>query len=101
MRFTIRVELFDTNDGTSEEYDILHKAMEAAGFSRTIVGNDGVKYHLPPAEYNVVGEFTPENVRQAACDAAAKTGKKYSVLVTPSDGRYWQNLKPVKVAHAS
>ena len=96
-RFTVRVELFDTDDGTSEEYDILHEQMETKGFTRTIIsGDDGTEYQLPPAEYNLIGNYAAEDVRDMASLAAAATGKKYSVLVTPSTGRYWVGLKKVK-----
>jgi hypothetical protein len=95
-KYTTRVELFDTDDGTSEEYTKLHAAMEKAGFSRTIKSDEGHEYHLPPAEYNFEGNRARKEVIELAKTAAAKSGKEYSVIVTESNGRTWHNLKPVK-----
>jgi hypothetical protein len=48
-QFTVRVELHHAT--THQEYDELHEAMEADGFSRTFVPSDGGTCHLPTAEY--------------------------------------------------
>lgn len=77
--FTTRVEL---HSATSTDYDALHLAMQAAGFSRTIVSNDQKVYILPTAEYVCSGQFDRAVVLKVAGEAAAKTGKNYSVLVT-------------------
>ncbi len=94
--FTTRVELFDTNDGTSEEYTKLHIAMEEAGFTRTIKSDDGIEYYLPPAEYNFTGNVTRQDVFDLARAAAAKSGKEFSVFITQANGRLWYKLKKVK-----
>lgn len=99
-KFTTRVELFDTDDGTSQEYTILHDAMSAAGFIRTIKGDNGIEYHLPPAEYNYEGNKTSSEVLGLAKAAANQTKKKNSVLVTESNGRTWDNLTKVNKAVA-
>jgi hypothetical protein len=91
--FTIRVELYGNPPG--EVYEVLHKAMGAEGFSRTITSNEGIEYHLPTAEYYITGLLTRPKVRAKANSAAAKTGKKYAVLVTESNGTAWSGLKPV------
>ena len=46
--FTVRVEL---HGAEWEDYDILHEEMEAQGFSRTIRGESGDLFELPPAEF--------------------------------------------------
>jgi hypothetical protein len=92
--FTTRVELHGY--ASAEDYQRLHQAMEAAGFQRTIKGSNGKWYHLPTAEYYISGAYTADQVREMAAQAAARTGKEYSILVSISQGCYWQNLKEVK-----
>lgn len=88
--FTTRVELHGYP--SAEDYEQLHQAMATAGFERTIKGSDGKWYHLPTAEYSISCNYTGEQVRSMAASAAATTGKKYSILVTASQGRCWLNL---------
>lgn len=90
--FTTRVELHDANGA---DYQNLHAAMQAEGFSRTIVSENGTRYHLPTAEYNFVGPLTRAEVLAKARAAAAKVRKSFEVLVTESAGRTWHNLRPV------
>ncbi|HVU58834.1 MAG TPA: hypothetical protein VHD83_27425 [Puia sp.] len=91
-KFTTRVELHGAYE--ESDYEILHQAMEKVGFIRTIMDTDTkIVYKLPPAEYNAIGNFTREQVLQAAKTAAKKTKKKFSVIVTPSTGRIWYNLE--------
>lgn len=94
--FTTRVELHDAK--TSQDYDKLHEEMEKEEFWRTIrLEGDSTVYHLPTAEYNYSGDVSALKVLEQAKIAAARTGKKFSVLVTKSDGkREWYNLTPVK-----
>ncbi len=49
-RFTTRVELH--NARSYDDYARLHAQMEGRGFTRTIQGDDGVRYQLPSAEYD-------------------------------------------------
>lgn len=91
-RFTTRVTLHNAD---SEDYENLHEAMENNGFSRTIIGNDGVEYQLPDAEYNKEGDYTIEQVRESAKNAAVTTGKRYSILVSGLDSRAWFGLERV------
>jgi hypothetical protein len=94
-KFTVRVELHDYP--TADEYEALHEAMAAQGFSRTIVDeNTGEEYYLPTAEYNLIGSLDRDVVLARADRAANQTGKRYSVVVTPSSGRTWYNLEPVR-----
>ncbi len=69
--------------------------MEEEGFTRTITGSDNIEFYLPPAEYNKSGNLTIEQVRTSASQAAKKTSKKYSILVTKGT-RAWLNLEKVK-----
>jgi hypothetical protein len=91
-KFTTRVELHKAN---SEDYDTLHEEMENQGFTRTIKSDDDKEYHLPEAEYNYEGSITRDSVMTKAKTAANKTGKKYSILITESNGRTWYNLDEV------
>jgi hypothetical protein len=88
--FTTRVELHDADD---DDYENLHDAMEARGFTRNIEGSSGTVYKLPPAEYNYEGNVTKKQVLEKAEKAAETTGLKYSVLVTESNGRTWNHLE--------
>jgi hypothetical protein len=90
--FTTRVEL---HNATWEDYETLHTAMESAGFSRTITSDDGITYQLPTAEYNVVGNYTIQQVFDAAWTAAGSVGKKYAVLVSEAAKRRWNGLSVV------
>jgi hypothetical protein len=92
--FTIRVELHDAK--TADDYEKLHAEMAKEGFSRTIQLTGGPLYQLPTAEYNKSGD-TSTQVLELAKRAAARTGKKFSVLVTKADGnREWFNLTQLK-----
>jgi len=90
--FTTRVELHDAD---YDDYETLHAAMQAEGFSRTITAEDNVTYHLPTAEYNRSGNLTRDQVLESAKRAASGTGKRYGVLVTESNGRTWTGLEQV------
>lgn len=91
--FTTRVEV---HGGDSNDYESLHAAMEAEGFSRTITSNDGITYRLPTAEYNRSGEITRDRVLESAKRASERIQKKCSILVTESDGRTWSNLTKIE-----
>lgn len=84
-----RIEL---HDASYDEYQVLHRAMEAEGFERTITSDDGVTYHLPTAEYYRTVELTRQQVLEAAKRAAAKTGKRFGAIVTESRGSTWNGL---------
>lgn len=90
--FTVRVELHDADD---DDYDVLHNEMSVRGFSRVIVGDKGVAYHLPTAEYDYEGDIATHTVRAKARAAADETGKKNAVLVTESLRRSWIGLDRV------
>lgn len=91
--FTTRVELL--NNPTADEYETLHEEMGKRNFTRTITSDDGIEYHLPPAEYNRIGTYTRAQTLEAAKSAATATGKTCRVVVTESAGRTWHNLQKV------
>jgi len=60
-----------------------------------VITDDGRTYQLPTAECDKIGNFTPQQVLDAAKAAAAETGKAYSVLVTEAISRMWVGLSQV------
>lgn len=96
-RFMVRVVLHDAADD-GRDYDKLHEAMERAGFGRTIRSDDGVTYHLPPAQYRLDAVSTVEEVRGLAFRAAGATGLKRGVFVSEVRCSAWQGLKQAKQA---
>lgn len=92
-KFITRVELHDARD---EDYDVLHRSMEAEGFDRKITASDGTSYHLPPAEYfRQDNTTTRTQVLDAAKRAAAKTKKTCGVIVTEAVAITWDGLSVV------
>jgi hypothetical protein len=89
--FTTRVEL---HDATWQDYENLHSQMQAQGFARTIGSDDGVVYHLPWAEYDLVGQLTCEQVRDraVAAAAAAAPSRGRAILVSQALRRCWIGL---------
>lgn len=89
-RFTVRVELRDSEDA---DYDELHNLMEAKGFSRTITTTQGNTYCLPSAEYIYSSnDKNKEDVADLAESVASNVKKNPRILVTESNGRYVKNL---------
>lgn len=84
--FTVRVEL---HRGFKEDYLVLHKAMIQLKFVNYVIAEDGGKWLLPSAEYNLTGDYTKEEVLNLVITAAKKTGKNNWVIVTKSAGRAW------------
>lgn len=87
--FTIRVEL---HDAKAAQYTELHKHLLALGITDIIVGDDGVRYKMPPAEYHYTGNATAAQVREATKAAAAKVVRSYAVLVTEAVSVTWYGL---------
>ena len=87
--FMTRIEL---HNATWQDYENLHRQMEAAGFSRTIQGGDGVWYKLPTAEYVIYTNLTIDQVRALAKGCANSTGKNSSVLTCQYTNAAWNNL---------
>lgn len=95
MKYLVRVEL---HSASYNDYETLHSAMAAAGFQRTIRGDNGTLYYLPTAEYGIETWQNGEQVRAAADSAAARTGKLHGVVVVRYDVAWWQGLTQVKAA---
>jgi hypothetical protein len=77
--YLVRVELHDAT--WPDDYNTLHEAMHQAGFDHRLRADNGRYYRLPTAEYSIEGNYTVENVREAANQAAATTGRSRAVLV--------------------
>lgn len=92
-RFTIRVELHDAD---RDDYEQLETALAERGITDIIVSDDGVRYKMPPAEYQCLGDLTAEQVRQMCANAAQTTGKRHAILVTEAKARSWSGLDPVR-----
>lgn len=90
--FTVRVEL---HKAEWADYETLHAAMEAKGFSRVITAGDGKTYRLPWAEYNGSANLSSAQVRDIAREAANTTGKKNAILVTEAQVRAWVGLDQI------
>ncbi|HKW77095.1 MAG TPA: hypothetical protein VJN64_16300 [Terriglobales bacterium] len=88
--FTTRIEL---HDATWDDYERLHGAMQKAGFSRLITSDDNSKWHMPWAEYDVVGTYTLDQIFTAASNAASTVGKKFALLVSQAVSRRWSGLQ--------
>jgi hypothetical protein len=66
--------------------------MARRGFSRQIVGDDGRRYQLPTAEYEVQTLAGVESVRGLAAQAAQATGKTFAVVVAECSRTAWVGL---------
>lgn len=91
--FTVRVVLHDK--ATWDDYETLAAALAEKNITDVLTSDDGVKYKMPPAEYQCRGDITKADVLTHCRNAAGSTGKKYSVLVTESNGRTWVGLDTV------
>jgi len=91
--FIVRVEL---HSAEWSDYDILHKAMAAQGFTQTIKSDADEEYHLPMAEYSLIGNFTRNDVLAKAQRAATQTRRTHGILVSESNGCSWVGLPKVR-----
>ena len=91
-RYSVRVLLYDAEDD-NKAYEQLHTAMEEKGFHRWIKDDDtDIKYQLPQAEYNIYSDLDKAGVLSLAGSAAQSVRRKFSVVVTTSNGRTWVGL---------
>jgi len=98
-RFTIRVALhmnykYDSFD--TDHYSVLQLEMLEQGFSN-IVTLDDSEYELPVGEFIRDGiDLSGNDVRAAAIEAAKRTEREFTVVVTQCEGKrlYW-NLKEI------
>lgn len=84
----VRVEL---HGGSEAHYQLLHAKMQAAGFSRAILGGDGLMWNLPTAMYYSNIFATPALARSSAWEAAAGITATYAVIAAGVDVA-WQGL---------
>jgi len=95
MSYLVRVEL---HGASYSDYENLHRAMAARGFSRTLRGSDGALYQLPTAEYVIDTTQASDAVRSQAGAAAASTGCSHGILVARYDWAWWSGLALAKAA---
>lgn len=98
-QFIARIELYGRPSET--EYALLHAAMGRQGFVRTITLNDGSEYHLPNAEYQLVGDMTIDQVWARANSAAVSVWANHGILCTQSAGIRVSGLRPVQTQAVS
>jgi hypothetical protein len=91
--YLTRVEL---HGATKTHYDALHLAMVRRGFSRTVRGSNGVTYHLPTAEYLMIGNYDLDGVRLLAVAAANESGCPSGVIVGDAASLSWSGLSPTE-----
>ncbi|KGC09393.1 hypothetical protein DM48_6813 [Burkholderia gladioli] len=89
--FTTRVVLHGKHHD-HPNYDKLHDAMERAGFSRLIQGENNVWYHLPPAEYRIRANMTASEVANVAQAVANSVDVWNGVFVTEGSSCAWNGL---------
>jgi hypothetical protein len=91
-RFTTRVEL---HQAIRDDYMQLHAEMQQRGFTTIIVADDGRRFHLPPAEYNLEGNITLADVLARAKAAARTVKPNAAVVVTEASARSWDGLQQI------
>jgi hypothetical protein len=96
--YTIRVEL---HAASWQDYINLANDLSAKGIVTSITANEGVAYHMLPAEYNYQGPADIDTVLNASKASAAKTGKRHAVFVTEASQRKWIGLEPVQVRRSA
>ncbi|GIK33936.1 MAG: hypothetical protein AMXMBFR59_42260 [Rhodanobacteraceae bacterium] len=96
--FTIRVELHDAN---WQHYIDMARDLATKGITDVIAAGNGTHYKLSPAEYNFVGNATADGVLEAVKTSAAKTGKRYAVMVTESTRRTWVGLETIQARRSA
>ena len=92
--YIARVELHGATD--EEDYEELHENMEQRGYSRTILGGDGIRYQLPDATYVMenVDDVSLDQAHAAAVEAAGETGFEFSLIVADWNDAKFTNLEP-------
>jgi hypothetical protein len=88
MNILVRVELHGAS--YPGNYNTLHIAMERAGFTRSIVADNGRAYDLPTAEYTMYGASGVSQAFNLAKGAANSTG--YNSTVVAVSFTAWQGF---------
>jgi hypothetical protein len=86
-RYIARIELSDELD-----YTLLDAAVRAYGFSRLVANRDGEIFKLPSGTYWIETELSMTEVHDRAVAAAARTGQRYSLLVSKNHVVSWVGL---------
>jgi hypothetical protein len=87
--FMTRVEL---HNGTAQDYQRLHDAMQARQFSRTITDSQNIRYHLPTAEYSSFGNIDTNGVLELAKAAVRAIGKTASIVTSETVNTFFNGL---------
>lgn len=88
--FSIRVEL---HNATWAQYSQLADQLQKLGVVDTIVGDNRVRYKLPPGEYNYEGNGNIDQVHDAVLACANNTGCRNAVFVSEATRRRWSGLE--------
>jgi hypothetical protein len=88
--FSIRVEL---HNATWSDYIKLAEGLRAYGIVDTVLGNDGIRYKLPPAEYHYDGNRALAQVQESARMAGASTGRQHAVVSHEVSRMLWAGLQ--------
>jgi len=92
MSYIIRIELASN---LMADFNVLHQAMEACGFERTITGSDGKDYYLPRATYFISSSSDKSQILASSKQAVSQTGKTGEILVIKYASCTWSGLKEV------
>lgn len=95
--FSIRVEL---HGATGSDYNSLAEHLRQRGIVDVITDDNGLRYKLPPAEYNYVGNATLEQVFASVEGAAKLVGRAYAIIANEAVRRRWTGLPYVQRAAA-
>jgi hypothetical protein len=89
--FTVRVELF--GNAEEEDYEKLHKKMQAKEFFRVVQGESETWYHLPSAIYDHRAKSSASVVRAQVWTIAKTVWKDPGVLVVEGGSVSWKGLR--------
>lgn len=92
--FIVRIELHPSDK--EQAYTAVHEAMQAAGFSRILRAQDGLRYHLPTSEYCITSTSSAEAIRDLAKGAATRVTTLFMLLVSETTHVAIAGLVPVK-----
>lgn len=88
--YVTRVEL--RGNPTADDYQALHDAMEAKGFTRTITSDEGTAYKMPHAMYYAVSNLTTSQICDHAHEAATSVWKNCRAFSCEAPRISWQGL---------
>lgn len=91
MKHILHIELLDADEAAEAA---LAAALHREGFTSTIAGRDGTRFHLPKGEWAFDGKATVHDVLDMAKRAAASTGKGHRAIATEVGNQVWSGLDP-------